>query len=195
MPEKASLEYNIKTIKGGADQLRRQVGALIMTAFGVIALWRWQETGFVFFLLLSFRDAVAAYFLSVRSDAVLRSKSWIDVFAYISSAIPLFYFGHIAGVNKYAIAAANILAIAGFLLATLSTIELGKRMGVGPARRGEVCRTGVYKYIKHPMYVGYVVAELGNVLLNPLNVILYLSSVGSYWIRANIESRLLSDEP
>jgi protein-S-isoprenylcysteine O-methyltransferase Ste14 len=70
----------------------------------------------------------------------------------------------------------NLLVIIGFLLATLATIELGDSMGVSPAYRGKVCRTGIYRWVKHPMYLGYAIADFSWVLVSPLNSIIYVVS-------------------
>ena len=65
-------------------------------------------------------------------------------------------------------------------------------MGVAPAKRGDVCLTGIYKITRHPMYIGYFIAELGNVALNPFNAIIFVVSIAGYILRAKRESKILS---
>lgn len=39
-------------------------GSVMMSGFGVVAFYRWQQTHLIFFLLLVLRDFAAAYFFS-----------------------------------------------------------------------------------------------------------------------------------
>ena len=80
----------------------------------------------------------------------------------------------------------DLLAILGFLLVVLATVELGRSIGISPANRGHV-RSGIYRYIKHPMYAGYILSEIGLSLINPFNAILLLVSTTLYYFRAKAE--------
>lgn len=173
-----------------ADQ-RKLVGAFIMLGFAVLAFFRWTETNAIFFILLAFRDLIAAYYLSIRKQTEIQVSIQMRLLAYASSAVPLCYLKPTTFSPTFLLIAI-LLNIAGFLLSTLATIELGDRMGVAPAKRGEICQTGVYRLTKHPMYVGYIIAELGNVLLNPLNVLIFIFSMGGYSVRAIKENHTLA---
>ena len=72
-------------------------------------------------------------------------------------------------------------------------LKKSSSFGVSPANRGAV-RSGLYRYIRHPMYMGYVIAEFGFVLLNPTNLIIWVISVGLYFARTKIEDRALRDQ-
>ena len=85
-----------------------------------------------------------------------------------------------------------MLAILGFTISTLAIFDLGSSFGVSPANRGLVTN-GLYRYARHPMYTGYVIAEFGFVLLNPINLIIWVISVGFYFARTKIEERVLSN--
>ena len=82
----------------------------------------------------------------------------------------------------------DLLAILGFLLVVLATVELGRSIGISPANRGHV-RSGIYRYIKHPMYAGYILSEIGLSLINPFNAILLLVSTTLYYFRAKAEEK------
>ena len=88
----------------------------------------------------------------------------------------------------------SLLSILGFLLVTFATLELGSSIGISPAHR-EIVKSGVYRYIKHPMYTGYIISEAGLALLNPLNGILLALSTLLYFIRAKSENLILSEKP
>jgi len=170
---------------------RKLVGAFIMIAFAAIAMIRWTNTHIVFFLLLAFRDLIFAYFFFVRKESTVEESMGNRMFSYLSTALPLFYL-HATTSSGYLIVAASLLSISGFLISTLATIELADRVGIAPAKRGDICRTGVYCYIKHPMYTGYVISEFGNILLNPLNALIFVFSIAGYWMRGKLENRTLA---
>lgn len=167
-------------------------GASIMLAFAVLAGWRWAATGLLFFLLLVIRDLAAAYFLLVRRASQTGGSSGIQGWiAYFSAALPLAYipassersWGHLVGVDA--------LVIIGYALSSVALLELGKSFGIAPANRGRVS-SGVYRIMRHPMYVGYVVAEFGLVMMNFANAPIFAFSVGLYWLRAQWENEGLA---
>ena len=179
----ASQESNVQKDFG------KYFGSAMMIGFGVVALYRWHQTQLLFFLLLVLRDFAAGYFFLKRNTATEKA-SWVpSIMAYVSSAIPLLYFGPI-GASKAFVLGADLLSIVGFLMVAFATLELGTSIGIAPANRGLV-RSGIYRRIKHPMYTGYVISEAGLVLLNPLNAVLVAISISFYVFRANAENRIL----
>jgi len=173
--------------------LRGKIGSLIMLGFAVVAVWRWQNTGLLFFALVGLRDLAAAYFLAIRlPDRSEKAEFWPAVLAYASSALPFFYFAPNGQTELWAIKIAGTLAIVGFSISTLALIELGRSFGVAPAERGRVS-SGIYKWISHPIYSGYVLAEFGMVLLKIDNSVLFFTSVTFYCIRIKIENKILEN--
>ena len=159
-----------------------------MVGFGIVAFYRWQQTQLIFFLLLVLRDFAAGYFFFRRKPAYSKGSTTLTILAYASSAIPLLYFDSSVS-SKSLFLGSDLLAIVGFLIVVLATVELGTSIGISPANRGLV-RSGIYRYIKHPMYLGYVVSEFGLVLLNPMNFLFFALSLSLYFFRARSESNL-----
>ncbi len=178
----------VKTIK--ADW-RKLVGSIVMICFALIAIYRWHQSHILFFLLLAFRDLVAGYYLAIRRSTIASGPTSSRILAYVSSAMPLVYLQSTQS-NHHLIIFALLFNILGFLVSTFATIELGDRMGVAPAKRGNVCHSGIYKLTRHPMYLGYFIAELGNVILNPINLLIFVSSTAGYLLRAKRENKILS---
>jgi len=160
-------------------------GSVMMFCFGAIAFYRWHQTQLVFFLLLVLRDFVAAYFFLKRNETQAKATRFQSVLAYLSSSMPLFYFPPSEDV-KLIFLISNLLSIVGFLLVALATIELGQSIGISPANRGHIS-SGIYRLIKHPMYWGYVISEVGMAFLNPLNAVLLLISISMYFFRTRFE--------
>jgi len=88
----------------------------------------------------------------------------------------------------------------GFLLVTLaaclslaSLLSLGRRFGVYPALRGLVTR-GPYRFVRHPMYLAYVIADIGYNLQewNFGTALLVMAGWASLFYRIQAEERILS---
>lgn len=162
----------------------------MMVGFGVVAFYRWQQTQLIFFLLLVLRDFAAGYFFLKRNPAYSKGPKFLTVLAYLSSAMPLLYLDSTVS-TKTLFLASDLLAIVGFLIVVLATVELGTSIGISPANRG-VVRSGIYRYIKHPMYLGYVISEVGLALVNPINSAILCVSAVLYFVRARIENKVLN---
>lgn len=163
------------------------IGSFIMLIFALIAAYRWHTTGIIFFALLILRDLAASWFLITRkiNQNQARTRS-IEILAYISSAVPFIYLSPTIWSHKAELISA-ILAIIGFSISTLALLDLGQSFGVSPANRG-IVRTGLYRYLKHPMYLGYVISEFGFIFLNPLNIFVWAVSAFLYFIRTKFEN-------
>lgn len=160
----------------------------MMIGFGVIALYRWHQTQLMFFLLLVLRDFAAGFFFLKRRSNQADAALFPSCLAYISSAMPLLYLGPTID-TKSLLLVSDLLAISGFLIVVFATIELGVSIGISPANRGFV-RSGIYRYIKHPMYLGYAISETGLALLNPINAALFAISLSFYLLRAKFENKV-----
>jgi protein-S-isoprenylcysteine O-methyltransferase Ste14 len=80
---------------------------------------------------------------------------------------------------------------AGLSLFTLLT--LGRLFGVRPAVRG-LATSGPYRFVRHPMYLSYILADIGYNLQewNPVTIALVLAGWASLVYRIKAEERLLS---
>ena len=78
----------------------------------------------------------------------------------------------------------------------LAKLFLRRSFGVAPANRG-IKIDGPYRLMRHPMYAGYLVIHIGNLILFPLwaNVVLYGASWAAQILRLLAEERLLSQDP
>ena len=89
---------------------------------------------------------------------------------------------------------ALVILAAGLSLVSLLTI--GRLFGVRPALRGLVT-SGPYKFVRHPIYLSYAIADIGYNLQewNFGTILLVLAGWASLAYRIKAEERLLSHHP
>jgi protein-S-isoprenylcysteine O-methyltransferase Ste14 len=84
--------------------------------------------------------------------------------------------------------------VAGIGLAIVITAKmtLGRSFGVVPANRGVVVG-GMYRFVRHPIYAGYLIVHLGFALAHPTawNLIVFAIADAALIVRALREERVL----
>jgi protein-S-isoprenylcysteine O-methyltransferase Ste14 len=90
----------------------------------------------------------------------------------------------------------GVLLVLGLLVQVHAKVVLGRSFGCVPANRG-LKRAGPYRFVRHPMYAGYMLSHLGFTLLNPSlwNVAMYLVCDVIQIPRLLAEERLLGEDP
>jgi len=98
---------------------------------------------------------------------VPRKRDWRP-FAFLCSIGGTYYFlaAQLApGVRVVPEFAGATLQVMGVFWQLFAKVSLRRSFGILPANRGVVSR-GAYRFIRHPMYLGYFVADLGFLLSN-----------------------------
>ena len=77
-----------------------------------------------------------------------------------------------------------------------SLLSIGRRFGVRPAARG-LATTGTYRLVRHPIYLGHVLGDIGYNLQewNLGTVLLVLAGWLALLYRIHVEERLLAGDP
>jgi protein-S-isoprenylcysteine O-methyltransferase Ste14 len=94
------------------------------------------------------------------------------------------------------LSAGIVVETAGVTLSQVARLYMGRSFGVMPANRG-VVSNGPFRFVRHPVYLGWLVLALGFVLANPsaLNVAcLAVTPIFTEW-RIVLEEKLLSKDP
>ena len=88
-----------------------------------------------------------------------------------------------------------VLVVLGACLSLASLLSLGRGFGVRPALRDLVTR-GPYRFVRHPMYLAYVLADIGYNLQewNSGTVLLVAAGWASLLYRIRAEERILSQD-
>lgn len=136
--------------------------------------------------------AIGLWFLLRRRSAVAVDYSLTAWSAAIAgTAIPMFL--HPGGTALVPGAVSALVAVAGVLVTTVGFLSLGQSFGVVPSNRG-IVSTGIYGWVRHPLYAGYFVTHVGFCLANPtpFNLLIWITGDTIQLVRIRYEERLLA---
>jgi protein-S-isoprenylcysteine O-methyltransferase Ste14 len=93
-------------------------------------------------------------------------------------------------------AAAELVQLVGIIVAIASLGVLGRSFGLVAANRG-LRVDGPYRFVRHPAYLGYLIAWFGYVAENPStwNVFVLALGLTAQVVRMREEERVLEDDP
>jgi protein-S-isoprenylcysteine O-methyltransferase Ste14 len=170
----------------------------ISSLFVVLAMNLGSEflrTGHLTGLLLLVSETLVIVMTAVRRPAIIIDRTWqARVVAGASIVgVPLIRpFGDALIPDMYtALASAGGLAVI-----IIGKLTLGRSFGLMPAHRGLVC-TGLYGWVRHPIYAGYLVTHAAFLVAHPAwwNVVLLVISDVSLLMRSVYEERTLARDP
>lgn len=90
----------------------------------------------------------------------------------------------------------TVLFVAGLALAVWARIYLGRNWGMPMTKKAEpeLVTSGPYRYVRHPIYSGLLLAVLGTALATNIYLLIALVVGGAYFIySATVEERLMTD--
>ena len=89
-----------------------------------------------------------------------------------------------------------VLLLSGLAVQVWAKLTLRRSFGIIPANRG-VKASGPYRFVRHPMYLGYVTVHIGFLVLSPnlWNLVVYGVSFAIQIVRIRAEERLLGQDP
>jgi hypothetical protein len=93
--------------------------------------------------------------------------------------------------------AVTVAIVAGGLLVVIAgKLSLGRSFGLMPANRG-IVSSGLYRLVRHPIYLGYLVTHVGFVAANPTiwNLMTLVTADIALLARAACEERTLALDP
>lgn len=88
------------------------------------------------------------------------------------------------------------LSAAGLLVVIGGKMSLGRSFGLMPANRG-IVSTGLYRLVRHPIYMGYLITHVGFLAANPTiwNALTLVAADIALMIRATCEEKTLAKDP
>jgi protein-S-isoprenylcysteine O-methyltransferase Ste14 len=161
-------EYGVVTVQRRdlADLAGKTAIVALFTMMAVRLGMDYLETGRLTGLLLVASEALVVVLTVFRRDALTVDRS---VRARVLTAIalmgpPLVRPAHVSPIAPEAITV-GVSAI-GLLIVIAGKMSLGRSFGLMPANRG-IVSTGLYRLVRHPIYLGYLVTHLAYVAANP----------------------------
>lgn len=149
--------------------------------------------GAMILMLYALDQAIVLAFMLSRRPALEMSRQPLDyLVAVASTLLPLFAMP-IAGPNLLPLPVLAIALVCGILLHLTAKLSLRRSFGILPANRG-IKRSGAYRFVRHPMYLGYLIVQTSLVLAGPVswNVAILAASIPLFILRIAAEERLLS---
>jgi len=88
------------------------------------------------------------------------------------------------------------LVLFGNVVQGLAKLSLRRSFGIAPANRG-IKADGLYRFVRHPMYAGYLAVHIGVMILmpSPINLVIYAIGWWAQILRLKAEEELLSQDP
>ena len=167
---------------------------------GILLLWSWfilrvGEAHNPFAWLAAVSETSVAVFTLIRrptSAISVRLGDWM--LAMTATLAPLMV---VFGESRWPqlLPLCVVLVVCGNLFQIWAKLTLRRSFGIAPANRG-IKRGGPYRYVRHPMYAGYLFNHLGVLLMWPS--LINLAAYGIGWtaqiLRLRAEEELLGQD-
>lgn len=169
--------------------------AVIVALFTMMTVRLWNgflATGHLTGLLLVASELLVVVLTVFRREAVFVDRAWrARLLTGLSMAgpplvVPVTVGGLVSDGATVALSAAGLLVVVG------GKLSLGRSFGLLPANRGIVSR-GLYRVVRHPIYLGYVVTHAAFLAANPSvgNAAVLVAADAALLLRAREEERTL----
>jgi protein-S-isoprenylcysteine O-methyltransferase Ste14 len=137
---------------------------------------------------------VVIFMIARRRPTSVTSRPWDWLIALIGTASPMLVAP--GGESLVSPWLGLFLIFGGLGFSVWAKLSLRRSFGLAAANRGLVS-SGAYGLVRHPIYAGYLLSDVGFLLMNPTahNLGLYALAVGLALARIRAEERLLSLDP
>jgi protein-S-isoprenylcysteine O-methyltransferase Ste14 len=159
-------------------------------------LGKFLADGGVVNLLLLPSEGMVVVFLLVRRSATTISWRPIEWLLALAATISPMLVNTGIGEPLIPVNAAAFVLLMGLVVQVWAKLTLGRSLGLVPAHRG-LKVSGPYRFVRHPMYAGYMLSHLAYLLVNPTwwNLAVYGLCYGLQIPRLLAEERLLRRDP
>lgn len=174
----------------------RVAAVLMLSGFTFAAVMQWRAAPTRITLLLLVVSAFVTVGLSLITSVPVR-RDWRPL-AFICAMGGTYYYLAVRlnpGTHLIPETVGACLQVLGIFWQLFAKASLRRSFGILPANRGVVSR-GAYRFVRHPMYLGYFITDIGFLLTNfgLQNVIVYACQFALQVVRIVREEQLLSDD-
>ncbi len=155
----------------------------------------WLVTGHLTGMLLLASESLVVALTLIRRSASTVDRTWTArLLTGFSTSGPNLVTPLAAGAL-----APELLTIAisgaGLMIVVLGKLSIGRSFGLMPANRG-IVSTGLYKFVRHPIYLGYLITHVGFAIAHPggWNLAVLAAADLALMLRAVREERTLTQD-
>jgi protein-S-isoprenylcysteine O-methyltransferase Ste14 len=148
-------------------------------------------------LVLLVSESLPVIFIVSRLKARALSGNPMDwLLGTLGASLPLLASRHAAHSALVPLQVCVVIMLAGLWIEISAKLALGRRFGIVAANRG-IEISGPYRFVRHPMYVGYTIVHIGFLMAFPSlwNATLYSTELLIQLARLLREERLLKQDP
>ncbi|HZP21533.1 MAG TPA: methyltransferase [Bauldia sp.] len=185
----------VRNLVPALDLIERVVVASLFAFFVYRMVASFLATGLVINLVLVVSESLVVIFVLIRRPARTMSLNPVDwILAFVATAAPLF-----AQPDEVAPLVPPILCViltlCGLALQVAAKLTLRRNFGIVAANRG-ITTGGPYNFVRHPMYIAYMMTWVAFLLTNPTlwNSAVYAIAFAFQIARLLAEERLLTDD-
>jgi len=164
------------------------IGLAFWIALGGLRLLEAWQTAHLIPVLLAAQSGLVAWLMVRRSKQSLEAPWHQKIVAWVSALFPLAL--HLREESPVS----QVVTLLGLLLVLWALWALGRSFGIAPADRGLV-KTGPYRFIRHPMYLGELISLASAVICNPTtwNILLVHLLLFAFLLRIRWEEQAVSN--
>ena len=170
--------------------------ALLWGKFALNAYAQWAHTGSLMLLGLVLYNTLLVAVTIARRLSVSTSTQIKDWLAAVLTVGLSMMFRPTEWRQWFAQAAGSILQGIGLIIMTVALWNLGKSFGIVAANRG-IKRSGLYGWVRHPLYGGELIFFTGFLLttFSPYNLIVWFGVLFGLIVRSWVEEDHLRQDP
>lgn len=190
-PAAAAASFPVRAVLDRAEQ------GVALALFIMLVARLWPENfspSNIYPLLLLVSEGIVVFLLVIRRPTNLISLRPVDWAVAASGTFLGLTVGR--GGDPIAIQTGAVLMIIGIVIHVGAKLSLNRSFGLVAANRG-VKNSGMYMIVRHPMYAGYIVSQIGFLLIAPSwrNLAIYLGVWTLLVARIFVEERMLFEDP
>jgi protein-S-isoprenylcysteine O-methyltransferase Ste14 len=144
-----------------------------------------------YFIVIAISEMLAVVLILIRRPGHMAATPYAFTIAILGTALPLLI-RPTGGVQLAPVAVTTSIMTLGLTLSIFAKLFLNRSFGIVAANRG-IKRGGPYAFVRHPMYLGYIISQAGFLLavFSVLNLACYLVAWMLQVLRIIEEERLL----
>jgi protein-S-isoprenylcysteine O-methyltransferase Ste14 len=177
------------------DVTERVIVAAIFGQFAFRTLRSYEQSADIVTLLLLLSETLPFFFILLRKPSTTLSDRPSDWFFSLAGTIAVLVVTPATVDPLIWRSVCIVIIVTGMFIQISAKVALGLSFGIVVANRG-VRVSGPYRFVRHPMYAGYVITHVGLLLAMPsaINTLLYACALLLQIVRIKREERVLMQD-